>query len=316
MLEMKVLLIVSLFFTLGSCIELRLPLLNEDSKFFTVNKVYVQDFDEQDNESQCYGVTFYEAKDEDVIREVYYHGVLIFSNFSEFDESYYSYLNYGYPSDRSDDSSSDGEFEDGISQLVGTSQNNQSYQNDTQTNIKKESIDETNIKKESIDGNQLHESSGENNKESTSGVKFRRVVTNMELKTQVILCIYILIWQADEYYEKVEKIFAITDDLIRAIGDQELYVSLQYENAEDTIRIIRNIMKRKPIRLMSYEDLDQVDDVPYLVKGRNISPRQIRKEVDQILNNPNISEQDLMDAGPSGLSEFRLYYPNAESDSD
>ncbi|EAN30478.1 hypothetical protein TpMuguga_03g00637 [Theileria parva strain Muguga] len=119
--------------------------------------------------------------------------------------------------------------------------------------------------------------------------------------------------------------------------NQQFYMSLQYEeNVSNSAKIIRNILTREPAKVKSYGDLDEVDDEPFLLKGKYINEEEIRKEVDEILKNPDIgkpetkdtdtnkadiSEADLREAGPSGLSsmlrrKLKLNETSEDSDSD
>ncbi|XP_955340.1 Theileria-specific conserved protein, putative [Theileria annulata] len=316
---MNVLLIVSLYFTLGSCIVLRLPLSIEDSKNFSISRLCVHDYEQEDNESHPYVITTYEANNK-LFHEVYYHGVLIFSaNFSDLDENQHSYVNYGYSNDPNDENTADGGDNEYVSQLLGTYENYQANQNDTKNNLKDE--DNKNKIKDEDNKNKIKDGShDEHTKELISTGKIRRLLSIMELKREIMLFVYTLTWDVDQYSQRIEKILIISDDVINSVINQNLHITTEFDNVPRCVKIIKNILTRDPAKRKSYDDLDQVDDVPYLIKGNDISPEKTKKEVEQIINNPTngsgISEQDLKEAGPSGTSTSRLYHPDDYSDSD
>ncbi|XP_955342.1 Theileria-specific conserved protein, putative [Theileria annulata] len=102
-----------------------------------------------------------------------------------------------------------------------------------------------------------------------------------------------------------ERVFYIQNESILDIMREPGRLTSILDGTDQSLiaKIIKNILTRDPAKRKSYDDLDQVDDVPYLIKGNDISPEKTKKEVEQIINNPTngsgISEQDLKEAGPS-----------------
>ncbi|EAN30479.1 hypothetical protein TpMuguga_03g00638 [Theileria parva strain Muguga] len=130
-----------------------------------------------------------------------------------------------------------------------------------------------------------------------------------------------------------EGVFYIRHEtIIHSIEDSERLTNILSGNDQSIVsRMIRNILTREPAKVKSYGDLDEVDDEPHLVKGKDINEEQIRKEVDEILKNPDIvkpqtkdtdtdkadiSEADLREAGPSGLSTVVEQYVMDSTDTD
>uniref|UniRef100_A0A3B0N7G7 Theileria-specific conserved protein, putative n=1 Tax=Theileria annulata TaxID=5874 RepID=A0A3B0N7G7_THEAN len=252
---MNVLLIVSLYFSLGSCIVLRLPLSIEDSENFSVVKRYAHGTDlirpiamgmDPNLRDMKFLVTFYESKTDECIHKVYYHGVEIYSN----EPIYHSFI-----------------FDD-------------------------------------------------------EHYTFRRVVCLGQSQGKMFITIYNIAGSRFETTKTIEKIYTLTNEVIESIMDnQDHHLNVESDEfMSPEVKVIKNILTRHPTKVKKYDDLDQVDDVPYLVKGNDISTEQTKKEVEQIINNPNngsgISEQDLKEAGPSGTSTSRLYHPDDDSDSD
>eukprot|EP00375_Theileria_parva_P000089 XP_762758.1 hypothetical protein [Theileria parva strain Muguga] len=152
---------------------------------------------------------------------------------------------------------------------------------------------------------------------------FVRTVSLGQLSGKMFLCIYNQVKTGNQTRKTMEKIYTLVDETIQSIMDiQHQYMSLgsdEYMPLE--VRVIKNILTREPSKLKDYGDLDEVDGEPYLLRGnKNISPKQIKREIEKIMKNPNIGEADLREADPSGLSTVVesdvMDWTNADSDSD
>uniref|UniRef100_A0A3B0N1U8 Theileria-specific conserved protein n=1 Tax=Theileria annulata TaxID=5874 RepID=A0A3B0N1U8_THEAN len=247
---MNVLLIVSLYFSLGSCIVLRLPLSIEDSEKFIVRR-----------DSK---VTFYESKTDECIHKVYYHGAEIYP-------AQYSIPGIAYNEQIGNSITAifDEELPNGFSRSL--------------IQLLRDVI---RIEPE------YHR-------------KFRRIVIIGNILNNVPICVLKVTLNGDRQTKTIEKIYKYDREVVDVIMDnQDHYMSIRFEeNVPDSVKVIKNILTRHPTKVKKYDDLDQVDDEPYLVKGNDISLEQTKKEVEQIINNPTngsgISEQDLKEAGPS-----------------
>ncbi|EAN30476.1 hypothetical protein TpMuguga_03g00635 [Theileria parva strain Muguga] len=288
MLEMKVLLIVSLYLFSVNCVVLRLPLLNEDSEDFIVkNKSLLGD---------C-NLISYESKDEnDFIDKVYYHDVEI------------------YPAESS---------------IPGVAYNQQFADLFDQIFSRNPPGDENELSEEQRDDILI---------EPEHYRKFRRLVVVAKVRIIMFISVVSVKWEGQRTIKKVDRLYEYDDEVVDFIMEnQDHYMRIKYEeNVSNSAKIIRNILTREPAKVKSYGDLDEVDDEPFLLKGKYINEEQIRKEVDEILKNPDIgkpqtkdtdtnkadiSEADLREAGPSGLSsmlrrKLKLNEISEDSDSD
>ncbi|XP_955341.1 Theileria-specific conserved protein, putative [Theileria annulata] len=227
---MNVLLIVSLYFTLGSCIVLRLPLSIEDSENFSIVKRYAHGTDfirsiamgmDPNLRDMKFLVTFYESKTDECIHKVYYHGAEIYSN----EPIYHSFI-----------------------------------------------VDDEHY-------------------------TFRRVVCLGQLQGKMFITIYNIAGSRFETTKTIEKIYTLTDEVIESIMDnQNHHVNVETDEfMPPEVKIIKNILTRHPTKRKSYDDLDQVDDVPHLIKGNHISTEQTKKEVKKIMHNLKTGRSDARD---------------------
>ncbi|EAN30477.1 hypothetical protein TpMuguga_03g00636 [Theileria parva strain Muguga] len=254
---MNSILLLSLFLTLGSCVVLRLPLLNEDSKFFTVKRRYVRG---------QFNLIFYESINEnDVIDKVYYHGVEIYpADLSVLGVGYNHELNV---------------FISAILNQVQIDNFTELFTEEQRNNIR------------------VHPNYQR---------KFRRLVVVGKISENVFICVVNVTWDGQQAIKKVDRFYKYDNDVVDVIMEaQDRYMRIKYEeNIPNSSKIIRNILKRDPTKVKSYGELDEVDDDSQLGKGVDINEEQIEKEVEQVINKPGISEADLREAGPSGLSSM------------